>query len=234
MGGRKIFNHMSQKGFSQTVIIFTLVGLIIVGTVWYFVFGKKSTTESPAFTPIVNPILPTGTTPSPLTQPPPQNWTIYKNKQFGFSLQYPTDWKKIEGYQSGDSKNVIASIYPTGISEGGGLKVYYDSEVKASSVADLKEKVDARYLTEIRSMGYDEKSFLNRYKSAIRNVGGFEVVTAEGIPDAVGYDGLLVAWHVLLNSGYKLTLCCYMTSSSQPSEFNTFTIQVFESLRKSQ
>ena len=60
---------MNQKGFSQAIIIFTIVGLIIVGTAGYFVFSKKSTTEF--LTPIINPVPPIGTIPTPTPQTPP-------------------------------------------------------------------------------------------------------------------------------------------------------------------
>ncbi len=49
---------MNQKGFSKTIIVFTVVGLIIIGAVGYFIFNTR--------TLIVNP------TPTPTPQIPPE------------------------------------------------------------------------------------------------------------------------------------------------------------------
>ena len=45
---------MNQKGFSQTIIIFVVVGLIIIGAVGYFVFDTRAPVVNP--TPITNPL----------------------------------------------------------------------------------------------------------------------------------------------------------------------------------
>ncbi|MFH1773285.1 MAG: hypothetical protein ABH818_02995, partial [Patescibacteria group bacterium] len=53
---------MNQKGFSQTIIIFAVVGLIIIGAVGYFVFNVQ--------TPVVNPTPINNPTPTPISQTP--------------------------------------------------------------------------------------------------------------------------------------------------------------------
>lgn len=46
---------MRQKGFSQTITVFAILGLIIIGAAGYFIFNGKSSTESPAPAPFTNP-----------------------------------------------------------------------------------------------------------------------------------------------------------------------------------
>ena len=85
---------MNQKGFVSIILIVAIV--IVVSTVGYFAFVKKSE-------PIVQQTTPTPTktnTPvSPTPTPTPNlraNWKTYTNSQYGFEVKYPDTWKVSE------------------------------------------------------------------------------------------------------------------------------------------
>ena len=85
---------MNQKGFVSIILIVAIV--IVVSTVGYFAFVKKSE-------PIVQQTTPTPTktnTPvSPTPTPNPNlraNWKTYTNSQYGFEVKYPDTWKVSE------------------------------------------------------------------------------------------------------------------------------------------
>ena len=102
-GGRKIFNHMSQKGFVNIVLIFVVIAIVAIGG--YFIFSKKSVapteiqTQQPA--PVSNEVktptsTQTATQPSNKTtssSPSTDDWKVYRSEKYGLEFQYPAYWK---------------------------------------------------------------------------------------------------------------------------------------------
>ena len=110
---------MSQKGFSQTIIIFAVVGLIIIGAVGYFVFNARTSVVNP--TPITNPTL----TPTPQT-PPPSGQTNPPSNNTG-----------------GGTVGILSGVTDCMIPEGCGPKyTLWDSELKSSIplLGNIKDK----------------------------------------------------------------------------------------------
>lgn len=82
---RKIFNHMNNKGFANIVIIVLIV--ILVGTISYFVFVKKSNEATPVN---INNQFGQETISIPVNET--ASWKVFKSGMEGFSIKYPNDW----------------------------------------------------------------------------------------------------------------------------------------------
>lgn len=86
---------MNQKGFSRTIIIFAVVGVILIGAAGYFVFNAQTPVVSP--TPIINP--PPTPAPQTLLSSGQTNlleigtWKTYTNTDYKYRINYPSDWE---------------------------------------------------------------------------------------------------------------------------------------------
>jgi hypothetical protein len=99
---------MKQKGFAPIII---LILLVLVGGAYYFGITKNKTVPS-----LVVPVQPSS---SPVAQPiadPTANWKTYTNKEYGFTVKYPSDAKlRISQSESSDRMLVVAFDSPNAI-----------------------------------------------------------------------------------------------------------------------
>ena len=80
--GRKIFNHMNQKGFVNIIVIVLVV--LLVGVIGYFVKPTPTTPTTATSSLTSNQVPPTS-----LVQ---ATWKSCKNTKLGFEIQYPSEW----------------------------------------------------------------------------------------------------------------------------------------------
>ncbi len=85
---------MNQKGFANIILVVVIV--VLLGTVGYFAFVKKS--EPIAQQPTPTPAASQTKTPTPPTSTPTPkdetaNWKTITNASLGFSIKYPNGWK---------------------------------------------------------------------------------------------------------------------------------------------
>lgn len=131
---------MINGKLSSEKIIFVIVILVAAGLIVYFVMSKNSlpVAVQPTASPIVTPTVIITPTPVPTLTPTPvesimptpnidiSSWKIYKNEDYGYSVEYPSAWliKTRENYQvhflapegsriSGDSWSGEGNIFIT-------------------------------------------------------------------------------------------------------------------------
>lgn len=79
---------MNQKGFAKTILVVVIV--VLLGTVGYFAFVKK--TEPVAQQP----------TSTPTPTDPTANWKIYSNTRYAYTIKYPNGWFADTTYSEND------------------------------------------------------------------------------------------------------------------------------------
>lgn len=84
---------MSQKGFSN-ITIWVVAAILILGIGGYFVLKQKLGTQpipstKTASTSLPLPLVVNNPSKNNCTNPPQSKWLSYKNKDFGFQLNYP-------------------------------------------------------------------------------------------------------------------------------------------------
>ena len=76
---------MNQKGISSIVIILIIVGVLVIGGLFWYYQKTLQIISQP-----VPQVTPTDET---------ANWQTYQNDEYGFELNYPKDWSVDEGCQ---------------------------------------------------------------------------------------------------------------------------------------
>lgn len=88
----------SRSGLAPLIVIAIVAALVIAGGI-YFVAHKNQVASEQARS-VVNDALP-----NDATKNYPSNWKTYTNKQYGFEVKYPSDWKPV-ACGSSDGKQV--------------------------------------------------------------------------------------------------------------------------------
>lgn len=115
---------MNQKGFSQTIIVFAVVGLIIIGVVGYFIFN----TRTPAVSPTPTPISQT----QPEQQPKPSSTDIQPSIKTSPSQQViiPDNYKSI----------ILEKNKPNYVKSKGAIKILFS---QSATISFSVEKVNS-------------------------------------------------------------------------------------------
>jgi hypothetical protein len=111
------------------------------------------------------------------------NWAIYENRQYGFSIQYPEDWRVDENL--GD--NSLVAIGQPGVLEGGVLKIY-----NFKTQAETMDKLESE-----RKEFYADDQYPPKFTRA--TIGGYQVLIVNGLPGII--DGTSIMY-VALGDGF--------------------------------
>lgn len=111
--------NKNKKGFVNIALV-VLILVILVGSVGYFVFVKRSEpiTEQLTLSPVQSMTsTKTAVSLSPAsTSDKTANWETYTNTTLGFSIKYPTDWT-VDSLRSNREKSGSDVVFDIGIPE---------------------------------------------------------------------------------------------------------------------
>ena len=137
------------------------------------------------------------------------DWKTYTNDQYGFSVQYPSDWETLPFSQSGTPSHpemIISSTNPTGFLYDGSVWIgIYDNE--QAFFASEKATTFEQYLTNLAMDGSE-----STYEQNV-TLGGIKAYT-------VDYPGITVDEYIMAEKDGKL----YYINTEDPSDLKTAAV----------
>ncbi len=174
---------MNKKGFVNIVLVVVIA--LLMGTVGYFAFVKKSepVTQQPTLPTTTQTPTPQQPSPTPINET--ANWKTYKNDTYGFEVKYPSDWTSKGSWSENGGFFYVAFGTTDSIDSKplATLRVYLnqttlDKFVKSFDYISETWKdtaLDGVVAKEVISTGQNSRQFI--LTASVRNSYGFELAS---------------------------------------------------------